>query len=162
MTSPDIFVKRDNLAARKDPNHVADAPKRMKTNENPPVNNSALIKTRDLLLPNNFLPLFDSLNSSRDTPEINDRYPGTSGRTQGDRNDIKPAVNAMYMGTSYIIGYLYSTLGVPRVRSNSTETSPLFGTTTELFWVLSFSCQVLIKYSPAGRFSTPETPCSFK
>src|SRR3954470_13725371 len=32
-------------------------------------------------------------NSSTPTPEINDTYPGTRGSTQGDKNEIKPAVN---------------------------------------------------------------------
>jgi hypothetical protein len=30
-----------------------------------------------------------------DTPEIKEIYPGTSGRTQGDKKEIKPAAKAM-------------------------------------------------------------------
>jgi hypothetical protein len=34
------------------------------------------------------------LSSSKPTPEIIDRYPGTKGRTQGERNEVKPAKKA--------------------------------------------------------------------
>jgi hypothetical protein len=33
-------------------------------------------------------------NSSRPTPEIREIYPGTSGRTQGERKEINPAAKA--------------------------------------------------------------------
>jgi hypothetical protein len=36
----------------------------------------------------------DPFNSSTPTPEINETYPGTSGNTQGERNDSSPATNA--------------------------------------------------------------------
>src|SRR6202522_3511302 len=35
-----------------------------------------------------------ALSSSRPAPEIRERYPGTSGSTQGERNEINPAKNA--------------------------------------------------------------------
>src|SRR5256885_10535852 len=35
-----------------------------------------------------------AFSSSTPTPEIRDTYPGTSGRTQGDRNEIRPATQA--------------------------------------------------------------------
>jgi hypothetical protein len=34
------------------------------------------------------------LSSSTPTPEISDTYPGTSGSTQGERNETTPAINA--------------------------------------------------------------------
>src|SRR5277367_7155122 len=34
------------------------------------------------------------LSCSTPTPEISDTYPGTSGSTQGERNDTRPARNA--------------------------------------------------------------------
>ena len=34
------------------------------------------------------------LSSSTPAPEIRDTYPGTSGSTQGERNEIKPAKKA--------------------------------------------------------------------
>ena len=33
-------------------------------------------------------------SSSTPAPEISDTYPGTSGSTHGDRNEISPATNA--------------------------------------------------------------------
>src|SRR5205814_7244195 len=35
-----------------------------------------------------------TLSSSTPTPEMRDTYPGTSGNTQGERNDTRPATNA--------------------------------------------------------------------
>jgi hypothetical protein len=37
-----------------------------------------------------------SPGSAKVTPDINEIYPGTNGRTQGERNEINPAANAIY------------------------------------------------------------------
>ncbi len=42
-------------------------------------------------------------NSSKDMPVMNDRYPGTNGKTQGERKDTTPATNAMMSVTSCIL-----------------------------------------------------------
>src|SRR5580704_14974480 len=46
-----------------------------------------------------------ALSSSRPTPEIRERYPGTSGSTQGDRNEIRPAKKAAGTVASVIVVY---------------------------------------------------------
>jgi hypothetical protein len=46
------------------------------------------------LLRNGVLPSFSPI-SANETPDIKERYPGTSGRTHGDKKEIKPAANAM-------------------------------------------------------------------
>jgi hypothetical protein len=40
------------------------------------------------------LPSFSPI-SANETPDIKERYPGTRGRTHGDKKEIKPAANAM-------------------------------------------------------------------
>ncbi len=48
----------------------------------------------------------DRFRPSAPTPEISDTYPGTSGSTQGERNESKPARNAaMGNGRFAILGY---------------------------------------------------------
>jgi hypothetical protein len=37
---------------------------------------------------------FAALSSSIDTPVMNDKYDGKSGKTQGDKNESVPALNA--------------------------------------------------------------------
>jgi hypothetical protein len=59
------------------------------TIEKPNIKNKILINTRKRK--SYRLPLF---NSSMETPEINDKYPGTNGNTQGEKNDNNPAMNA--------------------------------------------------------------------
>jgi hypothetical protein len=39
-------------------------------------------------------PLEREPSSSNDTPEMNERYPGTTARTHGDANETNPAANA--------------------------------------------------------------------
>ena len=51
------------------------------------------------LLRNGMLPSF-SLISANETPDIKEIYPGTRGKTHGDKKEIKPAANAMYKETS--------------------------------------------------------------
>ena len=46
-------------------------------------------------------------NSSTPAPEIRETYPGTSGKTHGDRNEIRPAKNAAIgRGSDDIAAYL--------------------------------------------------------
>ncbi len=117
MTTPDIFVRKEILVDNNVPNHVAEAPKRMKIVENPPIKNMELRTTESFCLFSSPLPGEPSFISCRETPDIKEIYPGINGRTQGDKNEINPAPNAMVMGTLCVIGYLYNTPGVPRVRS---------------------------------------------
>ena len=117
IISPAILDRMDIFDEIKMPSQVADAPKRINTIENPIIKNIALIKMMRLsLLIRTLLPSAAFI-SSRENPEINEIYPGIRGGTQGDKNEIKPAAKAMYMETSYVMNYLYNTLGVPRVRS---------------------------------------------
>jgi hypothetical protein len=43
----------------------------------------------------NGMPPSLSLISANETPDIKEIYPGTRGKTQGDKKEIKPAANAM-------------------------------------------------------------------
>jgi hypothetical protein len=63
----------------------------MKTIENPTMNMAqfAAIRFRNLERLSAFCI------SSNDTPEINDMYPGTMGRTHGETNESKPNANAV-------------------------------------------------------------------
>ena len=142
ITSPAIFVRNEILVDNNVPNHVADAPKRMKISENPTIKNTELRTTLSFCLVSSPLPGEPPFISCRETPDIKEMYPGISGRTQGDKNEINPATNAMVMGTSCIIGYLYNTPGMPLVAVISTETSPFSGMVTICFCVFSFSCQI--------------------
>src|SRR5262249_37651892 len=48
-------------------------------------------------------------NSSALAPEISDTYPGTSGKTQGDRNEINPAKNAAIgKGSDDIVSFFWT------------------------------------------------------
>jgi len=99
MTSPAIFVRNEILDDNNVPNHVAEAPKRMKIIENPPIKNTELRTTVSFCLFSSPLPGEPTFISCRETPDIKEMYPGINGRTQGDKNDINPAANAMVMGT---------------------------------------------------------------
>jgi hypothetical protein len=48
-------------------------------------------------------------NSSTPAPEINETYPGTSGKTQGERNESNPAMKAAIGKGSDDIGLSYFT-----------------------------------------------------
>ena len=45
---------------------------------------------------------FLSFISVKVTPDIKEIYPGTRGKTQGDKKEISPAANAIYIETSGI------------------------------------------------------------
>src|SRR5713226_2745754 len=83
---PATTLKMVRLASKKFPTAVADAPSAIKTTENPAANASELRKMR----PMSSVPGPDFI-SSTEAPESIDMYPGTSGRTQGERNETTPA-----------------------------------------------------------------------
>src|SRR5437763_15090035 len=68
---------------------VAAAPSEMKTTLKPTTKLSDLT-----MMPAISLRSLSCCSSSMVAPEINDTYPGTSGKTQGDRNETVPATNA--------------------------------------------------------------------
>ncbi len=103
IISPPIFDKSDIFDERNAPSQVADAPKRIKTIENPATKKIELINIiRFSLLRKDGWPLF-SFNSENETPDIKEIYPGTNGKTQGERKEINPAANAIYKEISGII-----------------------------------------------------------
>ena len=67
------------------PNCAAPMPSAVKTMVKPATKNAVAIVTRRTFAP----------SSSYATPETYERYAGTSGHTQGEMNDRKPAVNAV-------------------------------------------------------------------
>jgi len=93
-----------NLERRNLPKKVADAPKVIKTTEKPRMKKIELSPTLFKIL------LFSSLSfiSSTETPEINERYPGIRGKTQGEKKDMIPAKNAAKSDTSPVILSLHN------------------------------------------------------
>jgi len=86
ITTPAIFAITFILSERNLPTAVADAPSKTKTIEKPRTKNIELSK----VLTKNLFELSLSLNSSNDKPEMKEIYPGTSGRTQGERKERIP------------------------------------------------------------------------
>ena len=77
------------------PIQVAVAPSKIKTAENPMIKKIELqIMIRFSLLRNGVFPSFSTI-SANETPDIKERYPGTRGKTHGDKKEIKPAANAI-------------------------------------------------------------------
>ena len=95
ITSPASRVKTDILDARRFPNQVAEAPRRIKTSENPTIKKIELFRILRFSLLGKAAEPPCALISVNDTPDIKEIYPGTSGRTQGDKKEIRPAANAM-------------------------------------------------------------------
>jgi hypothetical protein len=92
----------DILEERNAPIQVADAPRRIKTSENPTTKNSEFIRTIHFsLFRKDGLGSF-SFISLKVTPDTKEIYPGTRGKTQGDKKEISPAAKAKYMDTSGI------------------------------------------------------------
>jgi hypothetical protein len=87
MTRPAILVNTIFFEANRAPTHVADAPRRTKIMENPKMKKMELIMTVFCSLE---LPI-----SSADTPDTKEMYPGTRGRTHGDKKEMIPATKAM-------------------------------------------------------------------
>ena len=71
-----------DLLKRKDPNKVEEAPRRIKTNEKPRTKRTDLCNIK-------YLDFFCKFSKS--VPQIKERQPGISGRTQGDKKLIIPA-----------------------------------------------------------------------
>jgi hypothetical protein len=103
IIKPATFVRMDIFEEKKVPIQVAEAPKRIKTMENPPIKKRAFNKTIRLSLPMRPASPVLVLTSSTDTPDMKEIYPGTSGSTQGDRNEIRPAANAINIETSSML-----------------------------------------------------------
>ena len=102
IINPPILEINDIFDERNAPSQVADAPRRIKTRENPATKNSELITIiRFSPLRTDGVLVF-SFISAKVTPDIKETYPGTRGKTQGDKKEINPAAKAMYMETSGI------------------------------------------------------------
>src|SRR5208282_3384767 len=100
MTAPVMRASSDLYCARTWPTSVEIAPSVMKTMLKPIMNAAELSITLRKSCPScNF-------NCSTPTPEIRETYPGTSGRTQGDRNEISPATKAA-SGNGRLVIFLY-------------------------------------------------------
>ncbi len=102
IINPPILEINDIFDERNVPIQVADAPRRMNTRENPAIKNSELITIiRFSPLGTCRVSVF-SFICVKVTPDIKEIYPGTRGKTQGDKKEINPAAKAMYMETSGI------------------------------------------------------------
>jgi hypothetical protein len=91
-----------------DPIHVAVAPNSINTMEKPVIKKIELNKIIRLSLLNQDVFSVLSPSSVNVTPDMNETYPGTNGRTQGDRNEINPAANAIYNEISGMFYKLHS------------------------------------------------------
>ena len=89
MKIPEMRENMIMFFERKIPNMLAEAPREIKTTENPKIKDSDVIN----ILFITSLPIPCS-RSFRETPEIYDIYPGIIGRIQGDRKDKTPAIKA--------------------------------------------------------------------
>src|SRR5208282_4146825 len=88
MTAPAILESKDLYCARTWPTSVEIAPRVMKTMLNPKMKAAELNMTLRKSWPS-FI-----FNCSTPTPEMRETYPGTSGRTQGERKEMSPATKA--------------------------------------------------------------------
>src|SRR5436305_1254858 len=88
MITPAILLSSARCCRVACPIELATAPNTMNTRLNPRMNITEFSITERIT--------FESccLSSSTPAPEISDTYPGTSGSTHGDRNEINPATNA--------------------------------------------------------------------
>src|SRR6202162_3120358 len=88
MTAPAMRASNDLYCARTCPTSVEIAPSEINTMLKPTMNAAELNITLRKCLPS-FI-----FSCSAPTPDMRETYPGTSGRTQGDRNEISPATKA--------------------------------------------------------------------
>src|SRR5438445_6072666 len=88
MTTPAICANRDLYLASNWPTSVEIAPRVMKTTLNPRMNPTEFSMTLRSSCAS------CDLSSSTPAPEISETYPGTSGSTQGERNETNPATKA--------------------------------------------------------------------
>jgi len=103
ITKPAILERIEIFAEINDPIQVAVAPSRINTAENPAIKKIEFNKTARLSLLSQVVFSVLSPSSAKETPDMNETYPGTNGKTQGDKNEINPAANAIYIETSGII-----------------------------------------------------------
>jgi hypothetical protein len=89
-TIPAILLIKYDFEKRKFPIAVAVAPSKTKITENPKIKarEAAMVFLRTSLRS-------PCCRSSMDTPDINEIYAGTSGKTHGDKNESIPAANAV-------------------------------------------------------------------
>ena len=106
ITNPPILDINDIFDERNAPIQVAVAPRRTNTSENPATKKSELNRTIRFSLFRNAGMGFFSFISVKVTPDTKEIYPGTRGKTQGDKKEINPAAKAMYMETSGISYFL--------------------------------------------------------
>src|SRR6266481_5834647 len=104
MTTPAMRASSDLYWARTWPTSVEIAPSVMKTMLKPMMNAAELNITLRKSSPS-FI-----FSCSTPTPEIRETYPGTSGSTQGDKNEISPATNAA-SGNGKLVIFLYCSDG---------------------------------------------------
>src|ERR1051326_697852 len=95
MSTPAILLMRTILSWRNCPMNVAEAPRAIKTSENPAIKSAEL--SRIFFLTRERLSSF--CISSKVTPEMKERYPGTMGNTQGEMKDSNPNANAVIIPT---------------------------------------------------------------
>jgi hypothetical protein len=100
ITKPAILEKTEIFEEINEPSQVAVAPSRINTTEKPAIKKTELNKTARLSLLSQVVFSALSPSSAKETPDMNETYPGTNGSTQGDRNEINPAANAIYIETS--------------------------------------------------------------
>jgi hypothetical protein len=94
MIAPAIFENRFSFCNKNCPKTVADAPRATKISENPTMNN---IEFRVTFLKSSERVLCTI--SSKLYPLMNDKYPGTIGKTHGDIKEIIPNINAVRIFT---------------------------------------------------------------
>src|SRR5208283_4639278 len=104
MTAPAMRASSDLYCARTWPTSVEIAPSVMKTMLNPMMKAAELSITLRKSCPS------CSFNCSTPTPEIRETYPGTSGSTQGDKNEISPATKAA-SGNGKLVIFFYCSDG---------------------------------------------------
>src|SRR5579863_25317 len=102
MTTPAISASSALYCVINWPTSVATAPSATNTMPKPRLNMSELRITLGIN------PLPPRRNSSTPTPDINDTYPGTRGKTQGERNETSPAANAAMGDTDDIVSILFA------------------------------------------------------
>src|ERR1700687_5820713 len=104
MTAPAILASSDLYCASTWPTSVEIAPSVMKTMLKPMMKAAELSITLRKSSPS-FI-----FNCSTPAPEIRETYPGTSGSTQGDKNEISPATKAA-SGNGKLVIFLYCSDG---------------------------------------------------
>src|SRR5438270_6716447 len=89
MMAPATTLNTVRCESRNLPTEVAEAPRMMKTRENPTTKATELLKMRPTRAASP-----PALSSSIELPESMEIYPGTRGRTQGERKEATPAAKA--------------------------------------------------------------------